>query len=103
MLAPNRLIPGYALGMSERKTRVTVTIDPGLAAYAERLVESGKADSFSAVVNRALAASVEEDRRVARRWQEALDAATDADRAKAARILARIDEHEARLADRGAR
>ena len=40
--------------MSDRKIRVTVTIDPHLAAYAERLVEAGKAPSVSAVVNDAL-------------------------------------------------
>lgn len=37
--------------MSERKTRLTVTIDPHLTAYAEQLVEVGKAPSVSAVAN----------------------------------------------------
>lgn len=77
--------------MSERKKRVTVTIDPHLAAYAEQLVDAGKADSVSAVVNSALSDRAERDRRVARRWEEALAGATDEDRARAALMLARID------------
>jgi Arc/MetJ-type ribon-helix-helix transcriptional regulator len=77
--------------MSERKKRVTVTIDPHLAAYAEQLVDAGKADSVSAVVNSALSERAERERRVARRWEEALAGATDDDRARAARMLARID------------
>lgn len=85
--------------MSERKVRVTVTIDPHLAAYAERLVESGKADSVSAVVNGALADRAERDRRIARRWEEAVAGATDEDRAKAARMLARLDEQLATYPD----
>jgi Arc/MetJ-type ribon-helix-helix transcriptional regulator len=40
--------------MSDRKTRLTVTVDPHLAAYAEQLVEAGKAPSVSAVFNDAL-------------------------------------------------
>ncbi len=46
---------------------MTVTIDPHLAAYAEHLVEVGKAPSVSAVVNDALAERVTRDRRIARR------------------------------------
>ncbi len=56
--------------MSDRKTRLTVTIDPHLAAYAEHLVETGQAPSVSAVVNDALTERVERDRRIARRWKE---------------------------------
>ncbi|HTR94661.1 MAG TPA: hypothetical protein VMI73_23260 [Trebonia sp.] len=82
--------------MSERKTRLTVTIDPHLAAYAERLVDAGKAESVSAVVNGALADRAEKDRRITRRWEETVAAATDEDRAKAARMLARIEEHTGR-------
>ena len=29
--------------MSDRKARLTITVDPYLSAYAERLVEAGKA------------------------------------------------------------
>jgi Arc/MetJ-type ribon-helix-helix transcriptional regulator len=56
--------------VSDRKIRVTVTLEPHLAAYAERLVEAGKAPSVSAVVNDALTERVERDRRIARRWKE---------------------------------
>ena len=49
----------YDPGMSDRKIRVTVTLDPHLAAYAERLVEDGKAPSVSAFVNDALSERVE--------------------------------------------
>ncbi len=45
------------LVMNERRTRLSVTVDPRLAAYAEQLVESGKAPSISAVISGALAAS----------------------------------------------
>jgi Arc/MetJ-type ribon-helix-helix transcriptional regulator len=80
--------------MSDRKTRVTVTIDPHLAAYAERLVESGKADSVSAVVNGALSERVDRDRRIRRRWQEIT---AQADRAKVSRMLAHIEAQRAQL------
>jgi Arc/MetJ-type ribon-helix-helix transcriptional regulator len=80
--------------MSDRKSRVTVTIDPHLVAYAERLVESGKADSVSAVVNGALSERVDRDRRIRRRWQEIT---AQADRAKVARMLAHLEEQRAQL------
>lgn len=83
--------------MSDRKTRVTVTIDPHLASYAEQLVEAGKADSVSAVVNSALSDRAERDRRIARRWEESLAGATDDDRARAARMLARLEAQDAEL------
>lgn len=41
----------------EGNTRLSVTIDPRLAAYAEQLVASGNAPSISAVINDALAES----------------------------------------------
>ena len=53
--------------MSDRKTRLTVTVDPRFAAYAEQLVETGKAPSVSAVFNDALAERVERDKRIRRR------------------------------------
>jgi Arc/MetJ-type ribon-helix-helix transcriptional regulator len=80
--------------MSDRKTRVTVTIDPHLAAYAERLVESGKADSVSAVVNGALSERVERDRRIRRRWQEIT---AQADRGSVDRMLAHIKAQREQL------
>ena len=70
--------------MSERKTRLTVTIDPHLAAYAEQLVEAGKAPSVSAVFNDALAERLERDKRIARRWKELV---TQADMARVERMI----------------
>ena len=61
--------------MSERKTRVTVTIDPGLAAYAEQLVAAGQADSVSAVVNSALEAARHRNFRSAELWKQATERA----------------------------
>lgn len=80
--------------MSDRKTRVTVTIDPHLAAYAEQLVDAGKADSVSAVVNSALSERAARDRRIRRRWQELTAAA---DPGKVERMLAHIEAQRAQL------
>lgn len=80
--------------MTERKTRLTVTIDPHLAAYAERLVESGKADSVSAVVNGALEAERLRDARARRLLREA---AERADPEKVARMMAHVDAQLAAL------
>jgi Arc/MetJ-type ribon-helix-helix transcriptional regulator len=84
--------------MSERKTRVTVTIDPHLAAYAERLVETGDAPSVSAVVNDALAARRRRDlgERAERLWAEA---AERADQTKVDRMLAHVRAQVAQLPD----
>ena len=80
--------------MSERKTRVTVTIDPALAAYAERLVETGKAPSVSAVVNDAL----EADRSRELRGRQLLKEATErADPERVARMRAYVDAQLAAL------
>lgn len=80
--------------MSGRKKRVTVTVDPHLVAYAERLVEAGKAPSVSAVVNDALARMVERDRRSARRWKEVT---AQADMAQVERMIAHIEAQAAQL------
>lgn len=80
--------------MSDRKTRVTVTIDPRLAAYAEQLVEAGKAPSVSAVVNGALSERVERDRRVARRWKELT---AQADMVQVERVIAHVEAQAAEL------
>lgn len=77
-----------------RKTRLTVTVDPGLAAYAERLVEAGKADSVSAVVNGALEALRQRERRARQLWKEA---AERADPAKVDRMVAHADAQLAAL------
>lgn len=83
--------------MSERKTRVTVTIDPGLAAYAERLVASGQADSVSAVVNSALEADRRREQRAAALWKEAGERA---DPGKVARMIAHVEAQAAQLPER---
>jgi Arc/MetJ-type ribon-helix-helix transcriptional regulator len=80
--------------MSDRKTRVTVTIDSHLAAYAEHLVEAGKAPSLSAVVNDALTKRVERDRRIARRWKEST---AQADMAKVERMIAHVEAQAEQL------
>lgn len=80
--------------MSDRKTRLTVTVDPYLAAYAEQLVEAGKAPSVSAVFNDALAERVQRDRRIRRRWKEATE---QADPAKVARMKAHVAAQLAQL------
>lgn len=83
--------------MSERKTRVTVTIDPHLAAYAEGLVEAGKAPSVSAVLNDALEANRLRQMRVRRRWNDLIAQASDEDRAGAARMVAHVEAQAAKL------
>jgi Arc/MetJ-type ribon-helix-helix transcriptional regulator len=80
--------------MSDRKTRLTVTVDPQLAAYAEHLVEAGKATSVSAVVNDALEAQRELDQRGRRLLKEAVERA---DPAKVARMREHVDAQLARL------
>ncbi len=83
--------------MSDRKTRLTVTVDPHLAAYAEQLVEAGKAPSVSAVFNDALAERVERDKRTRRRWKEA---AERADPEKVDRMIAHVQAQAAVLPGR---
>ncbi len=84
----------YDPGMSDRKARLTVTVDPRLVAYAEHLVEAGKAPSVSAVFNDALSEKAQRDRRALDRLRET---AAQADRAKVARMMARIDAQVATL------
>ena len=86
--------------MSDRKTRLTVTVDPHLAAYAEQLVNAGKAPSVSAVFNDALTERVERDKRIRRRWKEA---AERADPEKVDRMIAHVQARAAVLPGRSAR
>ena len=80
--------------MTDRKVRLTVTVDPRLAAYAEQLVKDGKAPSVSAVFNDALADRVERDRRIARRWK---DITAQADMAHVERMIAHAEAQAAEL------
>jgi Arc/MetJ-type ribon-helix-helix transcriptional regulator len=84
--------PSYDPGMSDRKARLTVTVDPHLVAYAEQLVGAGKAPSVSAVFNDALAERVQRDKRIRRRWKEAADRA---DPVKVARMMAHVEAQAA--------
>jgi Arc/MetJ-type ribon-helix-helix transcriptional regulator len=80
--------------MSERKTRVTVRIDPHLAEYAKLLVRAGKARSISAVINDALEQKSLRDRR----GLSLLKAqAAQADPEKVARMKAGVDAQLAEL------
>ena len=89
-----RAFRSYDPGVSDRKIRVTVTLEPHLAAYAEHLVEAGKAPSVSAVVNDALTERVERDRRIARRWKELT---AQADMAQVERMIAHVEAQAAQL------
>lgn len=84
----------YDLGMSDRKMRITVTLDPALIAYAEQLVQAGKAPSVSAVVNDALTSDRLRDQRSRRLWKEASE---HADEEKVARMRAHVDAQLAQL------
>jgi hypothetical protein len=83
--------------MSDRKARLTITVDPHLSAYAEHLVETGKAPSVSAVFNDAMEARIQRERRQRRLWKEA---AERADPAKVARMMAHVDAQAAALPKR---
>jgi Arc/MetJ-type ribon-helix-helix transcriptional regulator len=80
--------------MSDRKARLTITVDPYLSAYAEHLVETGKAPSVSAVFNDALAERVERDKRIRRRWKEIT---AEADPAQVERMIADVEAQAEQL------
>ena len=58
------IIQWYDTSMSERKERVTVTLDRALVEAANAAVAAGRADSLSAWVNLALAEQVARERRL---------------------------------------
>jgi Arc/MetJ-type ribon-helix-helix transcriptional regulator len=68
---------------------LTITVDPHLSDYAERLVEAGQSPSVSAVFNEAMAEKAFRDRRRQSLWKGTSERA-DSDRI--ARIMARVDE-----------
>jgi Arc/MetJ-type ribon-helix-helix transcriptional regulator len=80
--------------MSDRKARLTITVDPHLSAYAEHLVETGKAPSVSAVFNDALAERLERDKRIRRRWKEIT---AEADTAQVERMIADVEAQAEQL------
>ena len=75
------------------KARITITVDPHLVTYAERLVQLGKVSSVSAAFNDAFAAKVERDRESRRWWnQKAAEVAADPEvTARVDRVVANID------------
>ncbi|NAS23643.1 hypothetical protein GT755_18320 [Herbidospora sp. NEAU-GS84] len=78
--------------MSETKKRITVTVDHALNDFAERMVETGRAASVSAVVSTALAALHARELRGAKAWQDKLDeaAADPTVREKVDRMMASV-------------
>ena len=83
--------------MSDRKARLTITVDPHLSAYAEHLVEAGKAPSVSAVFNDAMSEKERRDRQALDRLKEV---AAQADPVKVERMLAHIDAQAAALSEK---
>jgi major membrane immunogen (membrane-anchored lipoprotein) len=75
--------------MSDRKARLTITVDSQLSAYAQHLVESGSAASVSAVFNEALAEKAYRDRRRRSLWKAKTG---QADSGRVARMMAHIDQ-----------
>lgn len=75
--------------MSDRKAHLTITVDPHLSAYAERLVESGHAASVSVAFNDAMAEKAYRDRRRRSLWKEK---AEQADPDRVARMMGHIDQ-----------
>jgi hypothetical protein len=80
---------GYDSSMSERKSRLTITVDPDLSSYAERLVASGQAASVSAAFNEAMAEKAYRDRRRRGLWKARGD---QADPGRVARMMAHVDQ-----------
>ena len=87
--------PTYDPDMDDRKTSLTVDVDPCLVAYAKQLVEAGKAPDVSAVVNDALSEKVGRD--AVGRLRET---AARADPEKVARMMAHVDAQAAALPER---
>jgi hypothetical protein len=75
--------------MSERKARLTITVDSQLSAYAEQLVDAGLASSVSAAFNEAMAEKAYHDRRRRTLWKAKTD---QADEGRVARMMAHVDE-----------
>jgi endonuclease YncB( thermonuclease family) len=75
--------------MSERKSRLTITVDPDLGSYAERLVASGQAASVSAAFNEVMAEKAYRDRRRLGLWKARGD---QADPGRVARMMAHVDQ-----------
>jgi hypothetical protein len=79
--------------MSDRKTRLTITIDPQLSTYAQHLVQAGQATSVSAAFNEAMAEKARRDRRRRALWKAK---AEQAQPDRVARLAAEVDRQLAR-------
>ena len=75
--------------MSDRKARLTITVDPHLSAYAEQLVESGRASSVSGAFNEAMAEKAYRERRRRSLWKAKSE---QADPGRVTRMMAHIDQ-----------
>jgi hypothetical protein len=78
----------YDPRMSGKKARLTITVDPDLSNYAERLVQSGHAASVSAAFNEAMAEKAYRDRRRRELWKAKSEQACPD---RVARMMAHID------------
>ncbi|MGC5014915.1 hypothetical protein ACLQ2R_29465 [Streptosporangium sp. DT93] len=72
----------------DKKVRITITVDPDVVAYAERLVTGGKATSVDAVFNDAVAARRMADQRALALLRER---ARRADPDRVARIMRHVN------------
>jgi hypothetical protein len=79
----------YDPSMSETKARITITVDPRLSAYAERLVETGNATSVSAAFNDAMAEKAYRDRRRRSLWLAKVEQSRQE---RVDRLMAHVDE-----------
>jgi Arc/MetJ-type ribon-helix-helix transcriptional regulator len=77
-----------------KKTPITITLDPRLREWADHLVATGKAPSISAVVNAALTSSYAQYQRGLALLRERAELA---DEAKVQRMRAHIDTQVAAL------
>lgn len=75
--------------MSDSKKRITITVDPQLAEYAEKLVATGKAESVSAAFNAAMAARRRQERRGLALLREK---AAQADPVRVARMTKHVED-----------
>ncbi|MFC0862389.1 hypothetical protein ACFHYQ_08775 [Sphaerimonospora cavernae] len=79
----------------DRKTRITITVDPSVLEYAEHLVAAGKATSVAAVFNDAIAEKRITDQRALALLRER---ARHADPARVARMMRHVNSQ---LTERG--
>jgi hypothetical protein len=89
----SRALRRYDRSMSERKSRLTITVDPQLGIYAKQLVETGQAASVSAAFNDAMAEKAYRARHRRSLWKARSD---QADPDRVARMMAAVDRQLAR-------